>query len=115
MHILIIGGTGFLGYHIVNRLLAADHQVTVLCRHQGKAETLFDERVNYHIGDLNYFHQLDFSQLFHQIDAVIMPRAPMNASLRRANPSHFFISTMSPLALICWKKHVNIRSVVVLS
>lgn len=46
MRILITGGTGFIGRHLVNRLLRAGHQITVLSRNPNKVKQLFDGQVN---------------------------------------------------------------------
>ncbi|MDP2227467.1 MAG: TIGR01777 family oxidoreductase [Moraxellaceae bacterium] len=45
MHILITGGTGFIGSALVPRLLEAGHEVTVLSRHPDKAQKMFAGRV----------------------------------------------------------------------
>lgn len=45
MHILITGGTGFIGSALVPRLLDAGHEVTVLSRHPDKAQKMFAGRV----------------------------------------------------------------------
>ncbi|MCY3021480.1 MAG: NAD-dependent epimerase/dehydratase family protein, partial [Planctomycetota bacterium] len=33
MRVLVIGGTGHIGSHLVPRLLAAGHELTVIARH----------------------------------------------------------------------------------
>lgn len=60
MHTLVIGGSGFLGYHIVNELLSQGQQVTVLCRNTDKAKQLFADRVNLVQGDI---YQLSMPQM----------------------------------------------------
>lgn len=37
MRVIVFGGTGWLGHHIVLQLLAAGHEVTICCRGQKKA------------------------------------------------------------------------------
>lgn len=44
MRALVTGGTGFVGSHLVEHLLAAGHEVTCLVRSAAKAEALFAER-----------------------------------------------------------------------
>ncbi|MFT6386747.1 MAG: hypothetical protein ACJAUP_000115 [Cellvibrionaceae bacterium] len=46
MHILITGGTGFIGQPLVELLLARGEQVTLLSRNFEKAKSLFGDRVN---------------------------------------------------------------------
>ncbi|GGD33049.1 MULTISPECIES: TIGR01777 family oxidoreductase [Franconibacter] len=46
MNILITGGTGLIGRHLVPRLLELGHHVTVVTRDLNKARATFDARVN---------------------------------------------------------------------
>ncbi|NRB37542.1 MAG: NAD(P)-dependent oxidoreductase [Pseudomonadales bacterium] len=71
MHTLVIGGTGFIGFHIVKRLLEQGHEVSLLCRSNNSAKQLFNDEVRYIEGDLNLFRDLPFDTLFDGIDAVI--------------------------------------------
>ena len=45
MHVLVTGGTGFIGTALVQQLLAAGHRVTVLSRKPASAQALFQGRV----------------------------------------------------------------------
>ena len=45
MHVLVTGGTGFIGTALVQQLLAAGHSVTVLSRKPASAQALFQGRV----------------------------------------------------------------------
>ena len=45
MHVLVTGGTGFIGSALVQQLLAAGHSVTVLSRKPASAPALFQGRV----------------------------------------------------------------------
>ena len=46
MRILVTGGTGFIGRHLVNRLLHLGHEITVLSRKPNKVKQLFNTRVS---------------------------------------------------------------------
>lgn len=46
MHILITGGTGLIGRHLVPRLLELGHHVTVVTRDLNNARAIFDARVS---------------------------------------------------------------------
>lgn len=58
--VLVIGGTGFIGYHIVQELLQRGFTVSVLTRHPDKHRSLFPDTVQYVQGDLD---QLSVEQL----------------------------------------------------
>jgi len=46
MKVLVIGGTGFIGAHLVERLLEREHEVTIFTRNEKKARTRFGNRVH---------------------------------------------------------------------
>jgi uncharacterized protein (TIGR01777 family) len=45
MNILITGGTGLIGRHLIPRLFTLGHEVTVVTRHPDKARQLLDSRI----------------------------------------------------------------------
>jgi uncharacterized protein YbjT (DUF2867 family) len=51
--VLVTGATGFIGRHLVRRLLADGHQVRILVRQPGKAAALFGGAVEMVTGDVN--------------------------------------------------------------
>src|SRR5262249_26126329 len=56
LHVLVIGGTRFMGYHLVWRLLAGGHRVTVLNR--GRTPDPFGARVGRIAGDRGLLKKL---------------------------------------------------------
>ncbi|HEM6801013.1 TPA: TIGR01777 family oxidoreductase [Citrobacter koseri] len=64
MQILITGGTGLIGRHLIPRLLELGHQVTVVTRSPDKARQLLDSRVALWKG-------LEDRQNLNDIDAVV--------------------------------------------
>lgn len=64
MNILVTGGTGLIGGHLIPRLLALGHQVTVLTRSPGKARDRLDSRVA-------LWTTLDDKKQLDDVDAVI--------------------------------------------
>ncbi|MFM2481592.1 TIGR01777 family oxidoreductase [Celerinatantimonas sp. YJH-8] len=58
MHILITGGTGFIGRHLIPHLLAHHHQITVLTRHELRAYQQLGHEIHV-ITDLNFLAHLN--------------------------------------------------------
>lgn len=58
MNILLTGGTGLIGRHLIPRLLALGHTVSVVTRSQEKARQRLDEQVRLFVG-LQDFSSLD--------------------------------------------------------
>lgn len=53
MHILVTGGTGFIGYHTARELLAAGHRVRLLVRDKDKLRRLYGSNItDYVLGDV---------------------------------------------------------------
>jgi 2'-hydroxyisoflavone reductase len=67
MRVLVIGGTLFIGKLLVKRLLAADHDVTILHR---KAEHPFGRRVRNAVADRNDAKSIRSALDGHRFDAV---------------------------------------------
>ena len=72
MRVLVTGGAGFIGSHIVDQLLAADHEVIVLdclhpAAHHGRPNDL-DPRVEYHWNDVKDLAVV--TELVRRADAV---------------------------------------------
>jgi dihydroflavonol-4-reductase len=57
MHVLVTGGTGFIGGHVCRRLVAAGHQVVALVRDPARAAGLPRTGIEQLEGDLSLFEQ----------------------------------------------------------
>ncbi len=90
MHVLVIGGTGFIGYHIVEQLLSKQFEVTVLSRNPEKAKRTFGESVHYCKGDLTFFHDINFISLFEGIDVMIYAAGVDERETPKGDPYAFF-------------------------
>ncbi len=67
MKIFITGATGFVGHHVLERLIDANHSIIALCRHQSSSKRLFHPLVRWVEGDLDG----DYQNLFVDVDAFI--------------------------------------------
>ncbi|HEY9034414.1 MAG TPA: NAD-dependent epimerase/dehydratase family protein [Pseudomonadales bacterium] len=90
MHVLVIGGTGFIGYHIVKQLQAQGHCVRLLSRHPERARKTFGRDVDYQAGDLNFFRDINFRELFDGIDAIIYAAGSDERQTPSGDPYTFF-------------------------
>lgn len=70
MRIMVTGGTGFIGYHTVERLLEAGHEIVLLVRDEKKMRGLFADRIKHFVvGDLK--DEAAINQALDGCDAVI--------------------------------------------
>ncbi len=67
--ILITGGTGFIGRHLVRKMLAQGYTLRLLVRSIPKATQLFGDQGDYHLGSLEKAEEID--QAVTGCDAVI--------------------------------------------
>ncbi|SQI22640.1 Cell division inhibitor [Salmonella enterica subsp. arizonae] len=78
MQILITGGTGLIGRHLIPRLLTLGHQVTVVTRNPYNARQIFDSRVALWKGlaEREHLNEIDASSIW------LANRLPTNAGRR---------------------------------
>ena len=70
MHVLIIGGTGFIGYHAVLEFLRRGHRVTATARNN-PAQGMLPDEATFHLGDVNKMTESDLKRLLSGHDAVV--------------------------------------------
>lgn len=94
MKVLIIGGTGFLGYHSVLELIRRGHEVTALALPPLPAEELLPSGVEVILADIDTMPDKDVFALFRKHDALVYaagaddrvtPPAPAYEFFYRAN------------------------------
>ena len=90
MHVLVVGGTGFIGYHVVHQLLSEGKTVSLLSRNPAKASETFDGKVNCHKGDLNFFRSINFDTLFKGVDTVVYAAGIDEREVPVGDPYQFF-------------------------
>lgn len=89
MKVLVTGGTGFIGQHLVKRLLGDSHQVAVLTRNSERVKKLFGESVEILKADITEAESLknipkDFQWLFH-LAAAVSYRHPDKETFYKVN------------------------------
>ncbi|MBT8075073.1 MAG: NAD-dependent epimerase/dehydratase family protein [Gammaproteobacteria bacterium] len=71
MKTLVIGGTGFLGGHIVDALLAAGHNVAVLSRNKARSAAVVADSVGIIEGDLAQLDQSSLTKILSGFDGLV--------------------------------------------
>ena len=71
MNVLLIGGTGFLGYYAVRELNRRGHHVSILALPPLPAEGLFPAETTIELADLNVMADADILALLKGNDAVV--------------------------------------------
>jgi nucleoside-diphosphate-sugar epimerase len=90
MHILIVGGTGFIGYHAVMEFLQRHHQVTILALPPLPISGLLPDEVDTTLEDLNQLSDDDVRRLLEGKDAVVYAAGADDRVLPRAPAYQFF-------------------------
>lgn len=75
MRILITGGTGFIGHHLVNKLLECNHDITVLTRKPISAQSLFSGRVTPWTTLSSWLPSIKFDAVINLAGAPIIDKA----------------------------------------
>lgn len=105
MHVMIIGGTGLLGYHATGELLARGHSVSLLALPPLPAAGLFPQSVPILLQDLNSIDDNGLAKLLRGADAVVFA-AGVDDRVTPKTPAYPFfhqhnVETTRRLAGIC--------------
>ncbi|HNR02501.1 MAG TPA: NAD(P)H-binding protein [Anaerolineaceae bacterium] len=105
MQVLIVGGTGLLGYHATNELLTHGHNVSLLALPPLPAAGLFPQGVHILLQDLNAMGDRDLIDLMDGIDAVVFAAGVDDRVTPKAPAYPFFykhnVETTRRIAGIC--------------
>ena len=71
MKVLIVGGTGFVGHHIVRKMLAHGHDVAVLARNEPETPSA----ATVHLGDVQRLSDCELAELVADREAVVYAAA----------------------------------------
>jgi nucleoside-diphosphate-sugar epimerase len=96
--VLVIGGTGFIGYHIVQQLLAQGLAVSLLTRNPERTRNLFPASVQYRQGDLETLTVEQLAALMQGCEKLVFAAGIDERTEPRGDAWDFF-------------KHANVDSV----
>jgi dihydroflavonol-4-reductase len=116
MRILIIGGTGLLGYHASREFLAHGHQVTILALPPAPAPGLFPDSVEIRYQNLETMTDDDLSGILGGVGAVVFAAGVDDRVTPKAPAYPFFhahnVAPAVRLARVCGE--VGVRKLVIL-
>jgi dihydroflavonol-4-reductase len=90
MRVLVIGGTGFIGYHIVQALHGDGVDVRVLCRNTAAVAELFPQGVEAVCGDVDHLLTADYVQLLQGMDGVVFAAGADERSKITGDATEYF-------------------------
>lgn len=90
MNVIILGGTGLIGYHTTLALMDKGHQVTILSRGSINLEDRFHDEVEFIIGDVFKMENNDLIDLFSKYNAMVYAIGPDDREVPKAPAAHFF-------------------------
>lgn len=99
MHILVIGGSGFLGYHATHELLRRGHQVDVLCLPPAPGKNLFPATVDVLLADLQETTDKQLQNLFKPYQAIVFAAGVDDRTVPPAPAYTFFYEVNVKLAV----------------
>lgn len=94
MHILVIGGAGYIGSHVVKSLLKAGHRVSVYDNLSTGLEINYFPEANYTVGDILDYPSLQ-KAMSQNIDAVIHLAAKKAVGESMENPEKYALNNIS--------------------
>lgn len=117
MRVLVIGGTGFIGYHVVKTLRAQGDEVAVLCRNAEAAVELFSGEVTAISGDVATLETVDYRQMLQGFDAVVFAAGVDERCEVEGDAIEFFqrANVWPCEQLFAAIPHTNVRRAVLLS
>lgn len=113
MKTMVVGGSGYIGRHVVEALLARGHQVGVLARSQ---PSNLPAEVDFHQGDASALMRGDWVPLLRGCDAVVFAAgADSRASVPQPSGSYFYHHNVASVSrLMEAARRVDITRAVIL-
>lgn len=112
MKIIVTGGCGFIGSHLVDRLISDNHKVIVIDDQSGENEQFyFNDKATYHmIGIQDYY---DIKDLFKDVDIVFHLAAESKIQSCINNPLMAnFVNVVGTCSVLQAAKEYNIKRVI---
>ena len=110
MRILVTGGAGFIGSHLVERLLGAGHEVSILDDFNDFYDPEIKRANIARVGDQIRIHQIDLRkaaavrELFHREKFDFVVHLAARAGVRPSiSPPQLYYDTNVNGTLICWR------------
>ena len=112
--VLIIGGLGFIGWHIIKVLQAQNYAVSVLARSDKKTQT--HENVEIIIRDMQTESDEDVIALLAQFDGIVFAGGADDRTMPKGDAYTFFHqeNVLPSVRLVSLAKHTNIQKIVFL-
>jgi dihydroflavonol-4-reductase len=115
--VVVIGGTGFLGYYAVKEFLRRGHRVTVVALPPLPEEGLFPEDVAIILADINELDDSSVANILKGHDAIVFAAGADDRVIPRAPAYDFFYqaNVRSCVRIITIAREVGIKRGVILS
>ncbi len=114
--VLLIGGTGFLGYHAVRELIKRGHHVTILALPPLPADDLFPSQVKIQLADLNQLSDDEVMSLLKGQDTVVYAAGADDRLTPKAPSYPFFYrhNVVATVRLLTLARKVGVKKGIVL-
>jgi nucleoside-diphosphate-sugar epimerase len=116
MNVIIIGGTGFIGYHAALVFLQRGHTVSILALPPLPAQELFPPEVKIRLADLNTLQDHTLLELLRGQDALVFAAGADDRTIPKAPAYEFFheANVRTPQRLFRLARQAGVRRGVIL-
>lgn len=90
MRVLIIGGTGFIGYHAAHTLAQRGHEVTVLGLPPGPPEGTFPDTVTVDLNNIELLEDQALDGLLREFESVVFAAGADDRTIPKSPAARFF-------------------------